>query len=182
MLAALQIRFAQALGDRSNGRGYLPQRFRETYADACQLSNLKMQAFGIGQGIRLDVNPVLGRLASEISHELLAQVLVWAPPVVAPGQGKHPPFVVANQVTFALHRYVYPGKCVSARMLDYRPGWQLSATDVAEGAVQAFYLLVESHRSLIVRACRTGREASALSGLGTTRCGEIRQQLGLLTL
>lgn len=182
ILAALQLRFAQVLCPREVPQGNLPRRFRETYAGVCLRSNLELQVFGIGQGLRLDVNPRLARLASYLSPNLLDQALIWAPPVVAPGQGKHPPFVVANQVSFALHRYLYPGEVVSVQMLNYRPGWQLSPADLAQGVIQAFFPMVNANRNFVIRACSTGKEASVLSGLGTTRCGEIRQQLGLLTI
>lgn len=180
ILAALYCRFARAVVDPQDARASPPRRFRNLYANVVDSSNLGVQIFGESVDVEPTVSPGLAQLLASMPEGLVKDAVDWAPPVVAPSRGKQPPIAVANQIPLALHRYFYPGEMIRVWMLAYRPGWQMTAAELATQVVHAFEPLVTGHRTTLVRACRTGQEASLLSGLGTTRCAEIRQQQGLL--
>ena len=122
--------------------------------------------------------PKTSRLIAALPDELVAQLIAWAPPVVAPPDADGSLTVISAHWSAVLARQRLPGGRVRVRGLLTKPVVHRSLPEICCGLVSLLGPLVEDRRAVIAALAGSEMIAQLLTGYSRATFFRLRRSSG----
>lgn len=179
LLASACFSFALALREDLGGLSPIPDFTSGAAATRRQLpAQIEAGRLGLlteGRQEKVVFPIATHRFLNELPEAFVHDLVRWASPVVSPLPGNGPVPILGNLIPALIAKHRIPKQSVWCRVLIDPVSQTYSTTQIAMAAIIYLGPICKGRRDLIIGAAPSVSAAMALTGVGRSRCSEIRQ-------